>query len=108
MSFAYTTRIVGVPLTASQTVPLHEVPAGRVHVLRDIVAHNAGSGDITLGVWGYAQGANLFMCWGTIPSRGTLHVDLRQAMHAGDQLWFYSSGTAGSLAVTAYDLSAGT
>lgn len=105
MARSYTTRFAGTSVNGPLDLVLFTVPAGRTWVIRDIsVFINDPGATVTFSeVTGTSTFAFCFLIGDTAKWR---HVDLRQALHAGDSLRLSVNQGNCQLAVTGYDLSA--
>lgn len=105
MAFAYTARVGYLQRAGPFDVELAIVPVGRVWVVRDLVGRGFDS-DAELHFYVHTQGGQTYTLaiW-KLASGESRHLDLRQALPAGDSIRVGYTGTAGTnLAVTVYDL----
>ena len=108
MAFAYTRQLVGIYSSGAETgLSLLVVPAGRRYVLRDISLGNWTAASAHVEVYARVQTGYPIALWRTdVPAAGSAHLDLRQALEAGDELFCTIDPGGASIAVTGYDLDA--
>lgn len=104
----YTSRFVAeyVPDVASARV--WTVPGDANYVVRDVVLGNESAVQRqSFLVLKVLSGSSMYLVAApTLPGYSTTHVELRQELLAGEELWWYSnSGGPLSLLVTGYRLS---
>jgi hypothetical protein len=72
------------------------------YVVRDLVIYNGGGAEDTFYLFILSTGGSIFLFAALVPPFSTSHVDLRQVLAAGDQLYASSATQTYTAAVTGY------
>jgi len=102
MTSVFTARLAQA-VSTGPTVLLYTGPSQIRTVVRDMVAQNNGSVDSLVTVWLNLPGDSLAVIWQVgVPVNKSEHIDMRQVINPGEQLFFQGSSTISRLMVTGY------
>ena len=106
MTLPYTVSFGRAVGTANTDHLLLLVDEFRHYVLRDVVLGNRSIGPAVIIVYVAAPGApGLYLVQLEVPENSTLHVDLRQALLAGEELRAFSTASSWAVVCTGYAFS---
>ena len=105
MAQPYTQRLVFASLSSGDQL-LYTCPSDRTVVVRDFVVINTSGAIVTFNIYVAAPGGNYSLLYHPVPIGETYHLELRQAISAGDAIRGNLLGAGpGGIVITGYVLS---